>query len=64
MKHALGRCVQAAALIGGRALMVNAVDTDATEFWRRRGFIASKDDPFMLFRSIGDIAASFGRKQE
>ena len=25
--------------------MVNAVDTEAAEFWRRRGFIPSKDDP-------------------
>jgi len=58
VKHALQRCVQAAALIGGRALMVNAIDTQAADFWRRRGFIAAKDDPLILFRSIGDIAAS------
>ena len=38
--------------------MVNAVDEEAAAFWRRRGFIASKDDPFILFRSIADIAAS------
>jgi len=57
VKHALQRCVQAAALIGGRALMVNAIDTQAADFWRRRGFIAAKDDPLILFRSIGDIAA-------
>jgi GNAT superfamily N-acetyltransferase len=58
VKHAIERCVQAAALIGGRALMVNAVDTEAAEFWRRRGFVPSKDDPLILFRSMGDIAAS------
>jgi GNAT superfamily N-acetyltransferase len=58
VKHALQRCVQAAALIGGRALMVNAVDEEAAEFWRRRGFIPSKDDTLVLFRSIADIAAS------
>ncbi|WP_341486935.1 GNAT family N-acetyltransferase [Pararhizobium sp. A13] len=58
VKHALQRCVQAAALIGGRALMVNAVDEEAAEFWRRRGFMPSKDDPLILFRSIADIAAS------
>lgn len=59
LKHALARCVQAASLIGGRALMVNAIDDEAARFWNRRGFIASKDDPLILFRSIGDIAASF-----
>lgn len=59
VKHALQRCVQAATLIGGRALMVNAVDGEAAEFWRRRGFLPSKDDPLVLLRSIADIAASF-----
>jgi len=58
VKHALQRCAQAATLIGGRALMVNAVDEAAAEFWRRRGFIPSKDDTLILFRSIADIAAS------
>ena len=58
LKHALQRCVTAASLIGGRALIVNAVDADAASFWARRGFIASKDDPLVLFRSIPDIAAS------
>ncbi|MFZ2868515.1 GNAT family N-acetyltransferase [Zavarzinia sp.] len=60
VKHALQRCVEAAALIGGRALMVNAIDDDAAHFWRRRGFLPSKDDPLVLFRSIGDIAVSIG----
>jgi GNAT superfamily N-acetyltransferase len=58
LKHALSRCVQAASLIGGRALMVNAVDDEAARFWSRRGFVATKDDPLILFRSIADIAAS------
>jgi len=58
LKHALERCVTAAGLIGGRALIVNAVDTEAAAFWARRGFIPSKDDPLVLFRSIADIAAS------
>ncbi len=48
----------AAGLIGGRALIVNAIDTGAAVFWLRRGFIASKDDALLLFRSIFDIAAS------
>lgn len=61
VKHALQRCVQAAALVGGRALMVNAVDDDAARFWQRRGFIAAKDDPLVLFRSITDIAASLAQ---
>jgi GNAT superfamily N-acetyltransferase len=58
LKHALQRCVTAASLIGGHALIVNAVDTEAANFWKRRGFIPSKDDPLILLRSIADIAAS------
>lgn len=58
VKHALQRCVAAASLIAGRALIVNAVDSEAASFWKRRGFIASKDDPLILFRSMFDIAAS------
>lgn len=58
LKHALQRCVAAASLIGGRALVVNAVDGEAAAFWARRGFLPSKDDPLVLFRSIADIAAS------
>ncbi|OHV82671.1 GNAT family N-acetyltransferase [Rhizobium sp. LCM 4573] len=58
VKHALQRCVTAASLVGGRALIVNAVDDEAAAFWKRRGFMVSKDDPLVLFRSISDIAAS------
>jgi GNAT superfamily N-acetyltransferase len=58
VKHALQRCVQAAEPIGGRALMANAIDEQAAQFWQRRGFLPTKDDPLILFRSIAAIAAS------
>lgn len=61
VKHALERCVTAASLVGGRALMVNAVDAEAAAFWQRRGFLPSRDDPLILFRSIAAIAASLAR---
>ena len=57
VKHALQRCVQAASLIGGRALVVNAVDQEAARFWQRRGFIPSRDDPLVLFQSLAAITA-------
>lgn len=60
VKHALERCVAAAKLVGGRALIVHALDEDAGAFWQRRGFLPSRDDPLVLFRSIADIAASLG----
>ena len=62
LKHALQRCVTAAGLIGGRALIVNAVDVQAAQFWKRYGFLPSKDDPLVLFRSIADIATSIAAR--
>jgi hypothetical protein len=38
-----------------------SVDSEAASFWRRRGFLQSKDDPLVLFRSIVDVAASLDR---
>jgi GNAT superfamily N-acetyltransferase len=61
LKHALARCVVAAGLIGGRALVVRAIDAEAVAFWSRRGFLPSRDDPHVLFRSMADIAASLER---
>lgn len=58
LAHALHRSVLGAQLIGGRAVVVKALDDEAGAFWVRRGFLASKDDPLVLFRSIPDIAAS------
>ena len=58
LRHALIRSVEGARLVGGRALVVNALDSDAAKFWLRHGFIPSKDNPLVLFRSIADIAAS------
>lgn len=58
LKHALIRCVAAARLVGGRALVVNALDESAAAFWKRRGFVPTKDNPLVLFRSMADVAAS------
>lgn len=64
VKHALERCVTAAGLVGGRALMVNAVDEEAAAFWLRRGFAPSRDEPLILFRSIAAIAASLAQARD
>ncbi|MEJ0048567.1 MAG: GNAT family N-acetyltransferase [Rhodospirillales bacterium] len=58
LRHALTRAVAGAALVGGRALMIHTLDDKAAAFWRRRGFISVRDEPLLLFRSIGDIAAT------
>ncbi len=61
LKHALARSVEGARLVGGRALLVRAVDLNAREFWLKHGFLQTVDDPLMLFRSMADVAASLER---
>jgi GNAT superfamily N-acetyltransferase len=56
--HALERAVLGARLTGGRALLVRAIDEEAIEFWKRRGFLPSAPDLYLLFRSLPDIEAS------
>jgi len=62
--HALRRSLAGASLIGGRALVVSALNLDAAGFWKRCWFLASKDDPLILFRSMADIAASLDAAQK
>jgi len=57
LRHALERCVSAAETIGGRAVIVRAIDAAAEEFWLSCGFTPAKDDPATLFRGLDDIAA-------
>jgi GNAT superfamily N-acetyltransferase len=57
LRHALERCVGAAEAIGGRAVIVRAIDREAEEFWTSCGFVPSISDSSTLFRSIDDIAA-------
>lgn len=56
LKHGLERCVAAAETIGGRAVIVRAIDNEAAEFWRSCGFTASLLDASSLFLSIEAIA--------
>ncbi|RVU16948.1 GCN5 family acetyltransferase [Methylobacterium oryzihabitans] len=40
--------------------MAAPIDAEAAGFWRRRGFLPSRDDDRGLFRALADIAASLG----
>jgi GNAT superfamily N-acetyltransferase len=64
LAHALGRCAVAADLIGGRALLVRAIDEEAATFWRRKGFVATRHDPLLLARSLEDVRASVGAARQ
>lgn len=58
--HALSRCIAVADFIGGRAVMVTAIDDAAARYWRGRGFIPAQGDALTLFRSTPDIRRSLG----
>jgi predicted N-acetyltransferase YhbS len=58
LKDALLRAVQAADIIGCRAVMVHAKGDGAKAFYQRYGFEPSPGDPFRLFLLMKDIKAS------
>ena len=53
--HALRRSVMAAGLIGGRAILVTAIDDDAASYWKSRGFHLTQDDGLMLFMGMDEV---------
>jgi predicted N-acetyltransferase YhbS len=60
LKDALRRVVQAADLIGCRALLVHAKDDAAKAFYERFGFVPSPTHPLHLFLLVKDILANLG----
>ncbi len=60
IKDALLRTVQAADIVGCRAVMVHAKDEAAKAFYQRFGFGPSPTDPFRLFLLLKDVRASLG----
>ena len=40
------------------AVLVNAIDAEAAAYWTKHEFLASRDNPLVLFRKLGDIRAS------
>jgi GNAT superfamily N-acetyltransferase len=58
LTDAMRRCLSGAATIGGRAVIVRAIDSDAERFWLGRGFQQARGDRSTFFRSIDDIALS------
>jgi GNAT superfamily N-acetyltransferase len=55
LRHALERCVAAAETIGGRAVIVRAIDDEAAAFWKSCGFTPSLLDASSMFFSIDEI---------
>ena len=57
VRDALRRCIAGADNIGGRAIIVRAIDQEAEAFWQSWGFIPSRGNSSMLMRSIDDLRA-------
>lgn len=55
---AFRRCVAGAEIIGGRAIVVRAIDAEAERYWQSWGFVAARDEPSILMRSMTDIRAA------
>jgi GNAT superfamily N-acetyltransferase len=58
LQDALLRVVQAADIVGIRALLVHAIDETAARFYRRHGFVPSPFDDQTLFLPLATIRAA------
>jgi hypothetical protein len=58
VSDAFRRCVAGAEIIGGRAIVVCAIEAEAKQYWQSWGMVAARDDPAVLMRSIADIRAA------
>jgi GNAT superfamily N-acetyltransferase len=55
LKDAILRTLQAAEIAGLKAIVVQAKDMSAEQFYARHGFIPSPGDPFHLFFPLGPL---------
>jgi GNAT superfamily N-acetyltransferase len=55
LRHALERAVQGIGLLGGRAVLVEAIDEEAEAYWISNGFEPIVGHKSTLFRSAADI---------
>jgi len=55
LKDSLQRALAGAQIIGGRAVLVHAIDADAASFYRKYGFEPSPASEFHLMLPINDI---------
>lgn len=60
LKDALLRTLQAADIVGIRAIVGHAKHDEARRFYEHFGFFASPTDPYHLFRLLKDIRAMLG----
>lgn len=56
LKDALLRCVQAAEIVGGRALLCHAIDDEAKAFYLKHGFQVSPIEPMTVMLGMQGLA--------
>lgn len=57
---ALSRAAAAVEIVGGRLIVVDAIDEQAVRFYEHHGFRAAPSRPARLLRKASDIAAAIG----
>ncbi|MHB8294992.1 MAG: GNAT family N-acetyltransferase [Acidimicrobiales bacterium] len=60
LSDALRRVVDAAAIVGSRAVMVHAKDEDAAGFYERYGFVGTEVSPYHLVMLLKDVRRQLG----
>ena len=58
LRHALNRALHGAQLLGGRVVLVEAIDEDAEAYWMANGFQPIIGKQSTLFSSISDVERS------
>jgi len=57
---AMETIVEAARRVGGKAVVVDAIDDEAAAFYERHDFVATPSDPHRLVRKLSTIAKALG----
>lgn len=57
----LARAVHAGEVVAARLVVVDALDEQAADFYRRFGFVPAPEHPLRLYRRIKDIRASLDK---
>ena len=55
LRHALTRAVEGARILGGRAILVDAIDEQAEAYWAANGFEPLPDRRSTLFKSMIEV---------
>jgi predicted N-acetyltransferase YhbS len=60
VKDAVLRTIQAADIVGARAMLIHALSDEAKKFYEKWGFKASDVDPMTLMLTIAELKRTIG----